>query len=571
MPQAPKKKPKRAPEPLDWKELASGPALRGLSEVLATPAEAAKERAARRLALDASAVDDFPAPTPPVDEAVAMTAVSPIVETPTVVDSYTEGIRPTEGVEVAKVDVIGLMGGGSGVVSGQTETPTDMETPTVGDIPGVVEIRGEVCSETPTADDTASVGEIATEADSDVTPTVGDLVTDTANVSQPIEAKGVEATAKTPGSPTVGDKTTALVAPTVGVLSERYGVVAWKSEGTAIGADGGETPTVGYSRSAGVSEWIDAQGAIYVSRKVMRVQIAQHCLTLGEERFYQEVWHAREADGVRRDGPRSKVFSMGYDRLAKLVRLDEKSVRQLIPKLVAKRVLEVLAGEDSSARIGRTYRIFSYEEILERQRAENMHFVIKKGRAVVFVWPLSERRQLRVRTATAGGSIPTEGVRPAVGDWHPADFKPVISSLAAPVGADSADGEASPVEQALNYYVRADGDAVRMMIAGARRYAPNATIEEIVYFIHDKGRQARAGKIANPLAYLLVYVPKCFEGESFLRFREEVRRAREVEEDAGRQAREELAQLRTQWQAWLSDPAVREEDKVWARRMLASG
>lgn len=125
-----------------------------------------------------------------------------------------------------------------------------------------------------------------------------------------------------------------------------------------------------------------------------------------------------------------------------------------------------------------------------------------------------------MRTATAGGSIPTEGIYPTVGDLHQTDLQSVISLLAAPVETDPAAGETSPVEQALNYYVRADGDAVRMMIAGARRYAPNATIEEIVYFIHDKGRQARAGKITNPLAYLLVYVPKCFEGESFLRFRE---------------------------------------------------
>ncbi|MGC4053281.1 MAG: hypothetical protein QM757_28590 [Paludibaculum sp.] len=307
----------------------------------------------------------------------------------------------------------------------------------------------------------------------------------------------------------------------------------------------------------GVTQWVDIHGATYESRKVQRVQIAQHCMTLGEERFYQSVWHAREADGVRRDGPRSKVFSMGYDRLAKLVRLDEKSVRQLIPKLVAKRVLEVLASEDSSARIGRTYRIFNYDEILERQQAENMLFVIKKGRAVEFVWPLGESRPGRLPTV---GVSSTVGVKSSVDNQEVPELKWV---------AERGEPESSPVQQALSQYAAADGEAARMIAAGARRHAPDATTEEIVHFIHEKGRLARAGKMANPLAYLLVYVPKCFAGDSFRRFRQEQRQARLMEEAAARQAREDLAQLRAEWQAWLSDPRVPEEDKAWARKMLA--
>lgn len=311
----------------------------------------------------------------------------------------------------------------------------------------------------------------------------------------------------------------------------------------------------------GVTQWVDAHGATYESRKVLRVQIAQHCMTLGEERFYQSVWHAREADGVRRDGPRSKVFSMGYDRLAKLVRLDEKSVRQLIPKLVAKRVLEVLANEDSSARIGRTYRIFNYDEILERQQAENMLFVIKKGRAVEFVWPVGETPGFRASQLSTVGVTPTVGITSSVGYGEPAEL--------AWVKASGNEEETSPVQQALSQYATADGEAARMIAAGARRNAPDATTEEIVHFIHEKGRLARAGKMANPLAYLLVYVPKCFAGDGFRRFRQELRQARLMEEAAARQAREDLAQLRGEWQAWLSDPRVPEEDKAWARRMLA--
>jgi hypothetical protein len=350
--------------------------------------------------------------------------------------------------------------------------------------------------------------------------------------------------------------------PTEGDLPTVGGVVAWKSSPALPSPTVRKVSTAGNSTTVGVTQWVDAHGATYESRKVLRVQIAQHCMTLGEERFYQSVWHAREADGVRRDGPRSKVFSMGYDRLAKLVRLDEKSVRQLIPKLVAKRVLEVLANEDSSARIGRTYRIFNYDEILERQQAENMLFVIKRGRAVEFVWPVGEKPRIYTHQVPTVGVTPTVGISSSVGYEEPAELAWVKAS-------GNEEAETSPVQQALSQYAAADGEAARMIAAGARRNAPDATTEEIVHFIHEKGRLARAGKMANPLAYLLVYVPKCFAGDSFRRFRQELRQARLMEEAAARQAREDLAQLRGEWQAWLSDPRVPEEDKAWARRMLA--
>jgi hypothetical protein len=110
-------------------------------------------------------------------------------------------------------------------------------------------------------------------------------------------------------------------------------------------------------------------------------------MSLGEERVYRALWHAGEHDGVVSDTARSKTFSLGYDRLARLVDLNEKSVRMLLPKMIAKKILEVIAAEDSAGRIGRTYRIFRDDQILERQRAAGLLEVVKNGRAVEFVWP----------------------------------------------------------------------------------------------------------------------------------------------------------------------------------------
>jgi hypothetical protein len=133
--------------------------------------------------------------------------------------------------------------------------------------------------------------------------------------------------------------------------------------------------------------WEDAEGRRYEAKRVRPVTVAQHSLSLGEERVYQTLWHAREQDGVSVETENSKTFSLGYDRLARLVRLNEKSVRMLLPKLIAKRVLEVIAPEHSASRLGRSYRIFSDDEILVRQRAANLTHVVKSGRAVEFVRP----------------------------------------------------------------------------------------------------------------------------------------------------------------------------------------
>jgi len=82
------------------------------------------------------------------------------------------------------------------------------------------------------------------------------------------------------------------------------------------------------------------------------------------------------------------LFTLGYDRIARVVRLNEKSVRLLLPKLISKQVLEILAAEHSASRTGRTYRIFSPDAILRRQQAANLRHIVKNGRAVEFVWPI---------------------------------------------------------------------------------------------------------------------------------------------------------------------------------------
>lgn len=289
-------------------------------------------------------------------------------------------------------------------------------------------------------------------------------------------------------------------------------------------------------------------------------------MSIGEERFYQTLWHARETDGVFRESAQTKTCALGYDRLAKLTRLDEKSVRQLIPRLAAKQILEVIASENCSARVGKTYRIFSYEEILQRQRAAGLEFIVKRGRAVEFVDPQTGSP---VQTPTVGeppsvGKPPTE----TVGE------SPTVSVGESPTPLDkyldnSFSHTSSSVFEALRCYGPADDDAVRTILAASLRAAADATEDEIVHFIHEKGRATRGGRIANPLAYLIVYVPKCFQPEVLTAYREAQREAARHRKAAEERAAAEMEQMRQEWQRWLTDPAASDEDKAWARKMLA--
>jgi len=503
-----KRRRNKLPESIDWRELASGPALRGLSDVLATPADVARERAARRMSLEgiSSASPLSEGITPTVGEAPIPTTGT---TTPSVAEAPTVGVSPLEGVAPPTAREGGL-------------PLAEPEEPTAGDLPAD--------REPPT------VGVSTSEGESSEAPTTCTAV----------------------DSPTVGDTPITTHVFTSPTTNTSYRVnPAFSGTPSPLHKPSSKTPTVGVTPPL---LWVDSTGAVIEAKRVQRVNIAQQSMTLGEERFYQNVWHARESDGVTKDGPRSKVFSLGYDRLAKLVRLDEKSVRMLIPKLVTKRIIEILAGEISAARIGRTYRIFSYEQILERQRAANLLFIVKKGRAVEFV------------TAQCAAG---EGITPTV-DAYPTES---VGGIAAnPVGlmptplvtnVDTLSSQtSSTVAAALARYGSADDDAVRAIIANSRRIAPDATCDEIVHFIHEKGSVVLNGRIGNPIAFLIVYVPKCFAGDALIEHRRQQREKQQREVAEALAASQWLEGERAAQERVLDDPNASTEDKKWARKFL---
>jgi len=573
-----KQRRKKPPEALDWRELARGPALRGLAEVLATLPETAKERAEQRAAADQFAERPYDTPTvgltlsdqhrlpelkedgtslprkvvptasrgdtPPVGDTPSAGVMPSVVATPSEVETPTEDQRPKTSGRSNGLQHIWKISSNllpEGPLSSYSATPADSAM-TEGDTPSVILDRSEVVA--PTVGVKKESGKLETHGDR---PTVG--VT-TSIRSVPSYAPSLPLPAQP--DPQQCNKPLAPIKPAVAV-----------------------TPSVTFLGTY----WVDADGTHYEAHRVQRIAIAQQSMALGEERVYQALWHAKESDGVFFQDRRTKIFSLGYDRLARLVRLNEKSVRMLLPKLISKKILEVVASENSATRTGRKYRVFSYEEILDRQRAANLLHIVKNGRAVEFVQAQSANYHLPTVQLSPEIVRPSVGVAPteAVGGTPPDTVgepsEETVGVTTTPLDITSVKEESqtpssSSIHRALTEYGSPDDDAVRHLIGQCKKNAPDADPSEIVHFIHDKGQVIRKGKIFNPVAFLLVYVPKCFLGNGLHEFRQQRRKALEAEQARQRDLDEWHKDEIQKQQAILDDPKSSEEDKRWARQFL---
>jgi hypothetical protein len=109
-----------------------------------------------------------------------------------------------------------------------------------------------------------------------------------------------------------------------------------------------------------------------------------------------------------------------------------------------------------------------------------------------------------------------------------------------------------------------DDDAVRRMAEAAIEHAPDATDEEIAYFIQEEApRVIRNKKLDNPLGMLIRQVPRRFLGEGFRLYRESVRQKEQAAEAARQETLAEAKRI-------LESPdKYRPMDVNWAYEILA--
>ena len=306
-------------------------------------------------------------------------------------------------------------------------------------------------------------------------------------------------------------------------------------------------------------------------KRIQRALTVQDGHTIAEQLLYQALWSAREA---RRESDDTRVICGGFDRLAEMTNLHWSTVKRNLRGLEQKLALETIADEDCNARLGRTYRIFSYTAILKRRKAAAMEWVFR-GRVVEFVPPPLGASPISEDTVPSKDTVSSENTDTVCSEHtvtvSSEDTDTVCSehTLLGNIRNTRRNASSSNipflVEIARQYAPGTDDDALQTLIQKCRNHQPDATEEEIAHFIHLKGELARNfASIKNPLGFLLESVPKCFEGESFRRFREGRLAVRQQAEEEKQYWERFLAEQR----AILKDPAASEEDRAFARKLL---
>ena len=109
--------------------------------------------------------------------------------------------------------------------------------------------------------------------------------------------------------------------------------------------------------------------------KLKACKIAQDGHTAGETRVYDEMWKKVKDLEVG-----SRKLSIGHDRLARNLRSGRANVRKHCDRLIEKLSIRKIANPILVERVGTTYEVFSYTEILERRRCAGLtHFVSDRG------------------------------------------------------------------------------------------------------------------------------------------------------------------------------------------------
>ena len=294
-----------------------------------------------------------------------------------------------------------------------------------------------------------------------------------------------------------------------------------------------------------------------------RARLVQDAHTIWEQTLYEVLWNGGSGDP---NGP--KVICAGYRTLAAQTRLGDKTIKRNLRSLEEKLAIEPIAAEQTHTSTGRTYRIYSFRQILERRRQVGLEWVIRNRQGVTLTLvpdELAQRTPPVVTFTPAVKQHPESTVSPApvvsVAKGRVVTQTPqLVKVLEKDVDKTSSLGLI--VEALRESTGTTDDDAARRIYTKCREKSPDATEEEVSYFVKIQAKRiCNMRGIDNPLGLLITQVPKCFEGESFRQFREAEKTRRESES----QRRQEW---RRQAEALLDDPNSSEADKNWAKLSL---
>jgi len=286
-------------------------------------------------------------------------------------------------------------------------------------------------------------------------------------------------------------------------------------------------------------------GAIFEEGRVRRIQRAQDALSLVEEKVYDLLWGTKNQ---KRDEFRLVHFSL--QRISAEARINIKTVRLMIPRLIEKGFLQVEHEADVRRNIPTLYRVPSYAVVLTDQRQRNRFAVAKTGKGVFYVHPYpkdSGEIPEGFELAPVGVTPMGLGIEPMGDESAPGGLKPIGpmgSGGSKPMGASGPlslgillgiknrqTSSSETLVPALAIAVRetlgreADSALLTGMVEACHEHALATTSEpasddEVMYFTTTKAKIiAQSTNIRNHLAVLRKAVPECFVGEAFVAFR----------------------------------------------------
>ena len=299
-------------------------------------------------------------------------------------------------------------------------------------------------------------------------------------------------------------------------------------------------------------------GAIFEESRIRRIHRAQDALSLVEEKVYDLLWGTKNQ---KRDEFRLVHYSL--QKISTEARINIKTVRFLIPRLIEKGFLQIEHEADVRRNIPTLYRVPSYAVVLNDQKERGRFAVAKTGKGVFYVQPYGAEIPVGL------GSAP-KGVTPMGFGSTPVGLKPI-----APMGASGPKPMGSSGPLSLGIYkgninrqttssstlIPQLADAVRetlgreadsalllAMVEACHEHCiettgEQATDDEVLYFTTTKAQIiAQSTNIRNHLAVLRKAVPECFLGEAFQAFRTANRGRREQAEGELERLEQELAQ-----------------------------
>jgi predicted transcriptional regulator len=348
----------------------------------------------------------------------------------------------------------------------------------------------------------------------------------------------------------------------------------------------------------------EGYGTFIEQSRVRRIYQAQDALSLVEEKVYDLLWGTKNQ---RKDDFRLVHYSL--QRIASEARINIKTVRELIPRLIEKGFIHVEHEADARRNIPTLYRVSSYAAVLSDQKRRSRLYVAKTGKGVVYVHSVS------AALATADPADPTPrpmgfepapmGVRPIGVDSKPTGVTPMgpmglevskpmgfagTVSLGNLTGSKNRQTTTSPA--AFAALVRCIHDALgaepdHALLTGiVEACHQNAILttgepaneEELLYFTGSKARVIfRAPNIRNHLAVLRKAVPECFLGESFRAYRAAaaLRKQKLTEEeqktDAERAQRQrEAAEAEARYALWARISEAHKDERGYDLQAIAS-